>query len=538
MAPSTPLFHDVAASSGITFRLGHATLEHINALETIGHGCAFLDYDGDGKLDILLVGSAGPHLYHNEGNGHFSDVTAQALPSPPSHAHFLGCSVADYDNDGHPDIFLTGYGSTALYHNQGNGTFRDVTQGSGLEARGPYDWTTSSAWADLDGTGALSLYVCRYVRFTPNSKQLCGYSTLDGKRILMACGPTTYPSLKGSLYRNLGNGHFQEVTARAGLAGTGGDGLGCMFCDFGDRGRPSLYVANDVKPCDLFLNLGTGRFRNIGIEAGVAYGADGNLQSGMGVDWGDYDNDGRFDLLVANFSGQPKSLYHNEGHDIFTDVSFASGIGAVSLGDLAFGAKFIDVQNRGLLDIVFANGHVQSEVEKVDRTTSYFLPTKLYRNQGGGHFADASQEAGPDFLKPIVGRGIAVGDFDNDGHEDLLVINDEGAPLLLHNDSRDTNHWLTLHCLRAPGKWYAVGAKITVTTAQGRRIGEVRASGSYLSADSPEVHLGLGDQAKVRSIQVRWPDGKITTCQDVLADHAYRITPDEQKPVLWPGMSK
>ncbi|HLK57814.1 MAG TPA: CRTAC1 family protein [Chthonomonadaceae bacterium] len=526
-APSAaPLFRDMTAAAGLDFRLGHPSLEHINALETIGHGCAFLDYDGDGRLDILLVGSAGAHLFHNDGNGHFSDVTARALPPPPSHAHFLGCAVADYDNDGHPDIFLTGYGSTALYHNEGNGTFKDVTRDSGLEARGPYDWTTSAAWADLDGTGRLILYVCRYVDFTPQSQQLCPYVTLDGKRIWMSCGPTTYPPLKGSLYRYVGGNRFQEVTAPAGLAVTGGNGLGCMFCDDDDRGRPSLYVANDLKPGDLFANQGGGRFQDIAVEAGVAYGADGQMQSGMGVDWGDYDNDGRFDLLVANFSGQPKSLYHNEGHDTFTNVSYPSGIGAASIHDLAFGAKFIDTQNRGLLDIVFANGHVQSQVEKVDRTTSYFLPTKLYRNLGGGHFADATADAGPDFLKPIVGRGIAVGDFDNDGHEDLLVVNDEGAPLLLHNESHDQNHWITLHCLRAPGKWYAIGTIVTLTLPDGsHRIGEVRAAGSYLSADSPEVHFGLGSIATIPTVSVRWPSGQVSTYRNVPADHAYRLSP-------------
>ncbi|HEV2473419.1 MAG TPA: VCBS repeat-containing protein, partial [Chthonomonadales bacterium] len=332
------------------------SLSGTNILQTIGRGCAFLDYDGDGRLDILIVLNSGARLYHNDGAGRFSDGTSAALPPPPAHAHFLGCSVADYDGDGWPDIFLTGYGSTALYHNQRNGTFKDVTRGSGLEARGPYDWTTSAAWAYLGDSAFPDLYVCRYVSFTPASKQLCSFRTLDGGSIQMACGPGTYPSEYGSLYRNLGGGHFKDATREAGLAGTHGNGLGCMFCDFNNDGRPDLYIANDTKPCDLYLNIGHGKFRNISAESGTAYGADGQVQSGMGVDWGDYDNDGRFDLLVANFAGQPKSLYHNEGHNYFSNVSYASGIGAASQTQLAFGASFVDVDNDGLLDIVFTNG--------------------------------------------------------------------------------------------------------------------------------------------------------------------------------------
>jgi hypothetical protein len=524
--PASPaLFRNVVSAVGLSFQWGHASLQHINALETIGHGCAFLDFDGDGRLDILLVGSPAPHLYHQQPNGTFEDVTATALPPPPSHAHFLGCSVADYDGDGRPDILLTGYGRNALYHNEGNGTFRDVTAGSGLEARGPYDWTTSSAWADVDGDGKLDVYICRYVDFRPSSKQLCPYKGLDGSSILMACGPTTYPPQRGSLYHNDGHGHFRDVTVEAGLADTHGDGLGCLFCDMNGDGRPDLYIANDVKPCDLYINTGKGHFKEIGAESATAYGADGTVQSGMGVDWGDYDNDGRFDLLVANFAGQPKSLYHNEGNNLFTNVSYASGIGAGSITELAFGASFVDVDNDGLLDIVFTNGHVQSEVEKVDSTTSYFQSSQLYHNLGGGKFTDMTAQAGPDMASKIVGRGLAVGDYDGDGRQDLLIVNDEGAPMLLHNESRDHNHWLALDCLLGPDRWYAVGAQVRITTSGGHQIAEVRAGGSYLSANSPRIHFGLGQAAKADAIEIRWLNGHIDTWHDLAADHVYRIEP-------------
>jgi hypothetical protein len=529
-AASHPLFRDVAKAGGLNFRLGHANLEYLNILETSGHGCAFLDYDGDGRLDILLVGNAGARLYRNQGDGTFADVTDRALPKPPANAHFLGCAVADYDGDGRPDIFLTGYGSTALYHNEGNGSFRDVTAGSGLEARGPYDWTTSAAWADVDGDGRLDLYVCRYLRFTPESKQLCGYKALDGSAMQMSCNPGAYSPEQGSLYRNEGGGRFTDITQAAGMGDTHGNALGCLFCDFNADGKPDLYIANDAKPADLYLNLGKGRFRNIAVESGTAFGADGLPMSGMGVDWGDYDNDGRFDLLVANYAGQPKSLYHSEGRNLFVNSIYQSGLGAPSLRPLAFGAAFIDYDNDGLLDIVFTNGHVQSLVEKVDSTTSYKQSTQLFHNLGKGRFTDVSAEAGPDFLRKIVGRGIAVGDYDGDGRPDLLVVDEEGAPLLLHNESASHHHWLTLRCLRSPGGPDAVGARITVSAGGHSQVAEVRAGGSYLSANAPEVHFGLGSATRADTVTIRWPDGHTTTLRSVAADHLYRVTPTAAAP--------
>ncbi len=515
------LFRDVAQVVGLNFRWGHATREHINILETIGHGCAFLDYDGDGRMDILLVGSAQCRLYRNMGSGKFTDVTAQSLPLPPDKAHFLGCSVADYDNDGHPDILLTGYGSVALYHNRGNGTFEDVTKGSGLAARNASDWTTSAAWADVDGDERLDVYICRYVQFTPQSRQLCGFKALDGANVDMACSPVDYPAQKGSLYRNEGNGHFRDITRQAGLSNTHGNGLGVQFCDFNGDGMPDLYIANDTQICDLYQNMGQGRFQEVGAQTGVAYGASGLVQAGMGVDWGDYDNDGRFDLLVANYANQPKSLYHNEG-SVFVNNTYASGLAVPTLRSLSFGAAFVDYDNDGLLDIVFTNGHVQSEVEKVDRTTTYLQPSQLFHNADKGHFTDAGAEAGPDFARPIAGRGMAVGDYDGDGRPDLLVVNDEGSPLLLHNEERSGNHWLTLHCLQGPGKWDSIGAQVTVIIGKRKQIAEVRAGGSYLSASSPEVHFGLGKAMMANSIQIRWPDGRKSLFHAAAADHIYQ----------------
>ncbi len=526
-AEARGLFRDVAATAGLNFRWGHSDREHLNILDTIGHGCAFLDYDGDGRLDILLVGDTGCRLYHNRGNGTFEDVTARALPAPPPvpGSHLLGCAVADYDNDGRPDIFVTGYGRTILYHNEGNGTFRDVTAGSGLEARGPYDWTTSAAWADVDGDGKLDLYVCRYVEFTPASEQFCSYQALDGSILKMTCGPSVYKSQRGSLYRNEGDGHFKDITAQAGLNDTHGNGLGCLFCDFNNDGKPDLFIANDRQLSDLYLNLGNGRFKNIGVSSGTAYNADGQAMAGMGVSAGDYDNDGRFDLLVATFQNEAKSLFHNDGGMSFSQQTFLSGLGEATLSSVAFGASFIDTGNRGLLDIVFTNGHVMSQIERVDSSTAYLQATQLFRNQGGGKFVEAGAEAGPDFTRKIVGRGLAVGDYDGDGKLDLLLVDDEGAPLLLHNESKEAAHWLTVDCLRSPGGSEAVGARVTVTAGGKRQVAEVRAGGSYLSTDAAAVHFGLGSAKQADRLEIRWPDGRGRQFQAVAADRAYRVSP-------------
>ena len=518
-------FHDVARAAGIDFKLGNANPDHVTALDAIGHGCAFLDFDGDGNLDVLLVGNAGARLYRNLGNGSFRDVTSEALP-PSNGSHFLGCAVADYDGDGRPDIFLTGYGCTALYHNEGSGRFRDVTKGSGLEARGPSDWTTSAAWADIDGDGKLDLYVCRYVKFTPQSKQLCSYKTLDGAPIMMACGPTQYSVEKGSLYRNEGNGRFRDITAQAGLGDEHGSGLGCQFCDFNDSGRPSLYIANDQQYSDLYLNLGGGKFKNIGVISGTALGADGAVMSGMGVDWGDYDNNGRFDLLAANYAAQPKGLYHNEGNNTFVNDSYVSGIGAPTLLPLAFGAVFADLDNDGLLDIVFTNGHVQSHIEKVESGSTYLQSSQLLRNLGGGRFTDVTTETGPDFQRMILGRGIAVGDYDGDGRLDLLIVDDEGYPMLLHNDWSSTNHWIELRCVWKTPKTDAVGSKVTLTAGGVTQFREDRACGSYLSANQQIVHIGMGGTKVADKLDIRWPDGKRSTYASVAADHYYEATAD------------
>ena len=520
---SIPLFHDAAVAAGLDLRWGPRDPTKLTILDMIGFGCAFLDYDGDGKLDILLVARDHVELYHNRGDGTFENVTTRAFPNAPREPYLMGCSVCDYDGDGRPDIYVSGHGRTILYHNEGNGTFRDVTAGSGLEARGQDDWTTSAAWADLDGDGLPELYVCRYVRFNKSTKQLCSLKGLDGHDVPMACGPMVYSGEVGSLYHNDGNGKFHDITEKSGLSNAQGKGLGCMFCDFNNDGLPDLCVANDGRPFDLFRNAGHGRFKNIAVESGTAYDSNGELMAGMGLDWGDYDNDGSFDLLVASFARAPKALFHNEGHDLFVNNSGASGLAAPTLNMLTFGANFVDVDNDGLLDIVLVNGHVQSMAERVDALTSYYEPTFLMHNAGGGLFVNRTQEAGPDFLKKIVGRGIAVGDYDGDGRLDLLIVNAEGTPLLMHNDG-PRNHYVSVSCFGRNRKSYAIGTRITAETANRKQIREVRACGSYLSCDAPDVHFGVGDAAKVDRLTIRWPDGQTAAFPAVASDRAYAIS--------------
>ncbi len=522
--PSPIKFHDAAQSVGIKFRLGHKSLDHLTILDVMGHGCAFLDYDGDGKLDILLVGYDHCVLYRNLGNGNFEDVTDKAFPGAPRLPKLLSCAVADYDDDGNPDIFVSGYGRNILYHNEGNGTFRDVTAGSGLEAKSPDEWNTSAAWADLEGNGRLDLYLCRYVLFNKHELQLCHYSTLDGKDILTACGPVNYKPQKGSFYRNLGNGHFKDVTKESGLGSAHGYALACMFCDFNNDGKTDLYVANDQLQGDLFLNIGKGKFKNIAVESGVAYNANGSVPAGMGVDWGDYDGDGRFDLLVTDFIAQPKSIFHNDGNT-FSQMSYPSGLGAASVRLLTFGGVFIDTGNTGMLDVIMTNGHVEPQVELIERGQTYAEPTLLLKNTDG-HFEDISALAGPDFARKIVGRGVAIGDYDGDGRQDILIVDDEGAPLLLHNDSATVNHWLNLRCLRRVNGSIAVGARITISTGGKKQIAEVRASGSYLSTNAPDVHFGIGANTVVDTIDIRWPDLKVTHLSAAVADRSYTITPN------------
>jgi hypothetical protein len=427
--------------------------------------------------------------------------------------------VGDIDGDGRPDLLVTGYNSLRLLVNGGGMKFRDATAGSGLSTSG---WSTSAGFADYDGDGRLDLYVARYLEFGPGQPQLCqiGVAPVTGKVVMGACGPELYDPQRGSLYRNLGGGRFQDVTRAAGMADAHGRGLGVAWSDIDADGRPDLYIANDRMPGDLYRNEG-GRFRNIGVASGTAYNAEGLVQGGMGVDFADLNEDGRPDLLVTTFTHEPKSLYQNEGGRSFTEVSALRGIGPEALPRVGFGTKFADFNNDSYLDLIMVNGHVVDTAGRIYADAPYAQPSLLYLG-GPERFTEATARGGPDLLRAIVGRGLAVGDWDNDGRMDGVAMDLEGAPLLLHNEGQDAGHWLRLRLEPARGH-SAEGAEIVVHAGGRRWFRRATTGGSYLSASDPRIHVGLGPTAAVERVEIRWPGGTRQTVAAPPIDRETRV---------------
>jgi hypothetical protein len=524
------LFRDVAQSAGIRYEWVIPDQRPLNILQTIGNGCAFLDYDGDGNLDILLVGPK-IALYRGDGQGHFTDVTAQ-VGLDRLQGHFLGCAVGDYDNDGFPDLYLTAYRGGTLLHNLGGKRFEDVTATAGIT---PQPWGTSAAFIEtVPRSGRLDLVVGNYAQFShdPGILQLCPQKTVNGASIMTSCGPRQYTPLKAVIFHNRGNGAFASAES---LSMASGRDLGVAGCDYDGSGRQAIAFANDEITGDLMQNSGHGTFKNIGAGAGVAYDRDGNIHGGMGVDWGDYDNDGRFDLLVTTFQNEAKSLYHNEPGGAFTDASYPSGLGAATYPNVGFGCKFLDYDNDGWLDIAIANGHVQDNIADIDVGTSYRQTLQLFRNQGpgdGGHvtFEDVSRRAGPDFQRKIVGRGLATGDYDNDGRIDLLVVDSEGKPLLLHNEVKTPGHWLGVRLIGARSNRDGYGAILTAQVGERKLVRLCHADGSYMSSSDPRVHFGLGAASQVSKLTVRWPSGHVDSLTALPADRYITIREGKKSP--------
>lgn len=502
--PSGFLFREVAGQSGLQFNWGRKGRTPLTILETAGGGAAFLDYDNDGKLDILLIGER-VALFHNEGERGFRDVSSQSGIGVTG--ELMGCAIGDINNDGFEDICITGYKTLRIYRNRGgSGQFEDVTAQSGLSMQSPNDWNTSAGFADLDGDGWLDLVVCRYLDFSPQSRQYCEYPDPTGKQVKTACPPLYYPSQKSRLFRNKGQGVFEDKSAQ--LSGAHGSGLGVGFADYDGDGRMDFYIANDAQPGDLYHNEGGFRFTNEGLKSGTGYNQEGREQAGMGVDWGDYNQDGKLDLMVTTFDNEPKSLYANLGGGAFSYASFNAGIGDVTKSRLAFGVCWIDYLNSGYPGVVMANGHVQDAIGKIRPPATYAQPLSLFRNIDGKTLQMANQEGGEAFQKPIVGRALAVGDYDNDGRLDILVADAEGCPMLLHNESKETNRWIGLR-LKTKGR-AAIGARAMLTTEKGTRIAEAQSCRSYLAASDSRIHFGLGT-GEARQVSIRWADGKTQT---------------------------
>lgn len=509
-APASVVFRDVAAEAGLTYRWSIPPPRPCNILQTIGNGCAFLDADGDSHLDLLLVGSP-PALYLGDGRGHFRDVSASWGLSRLS-GHFLGCAVGDANEDGRLDVYLSAYRGGALLLNRGSGF--QVSPSCGIASQ---PWGTSASFLDIDADGHLDLFVGNYFVFGPGVEpQLCEHGSLK-----TACGPRWYKPAFGRLYRGDGQGFFREVALAPGLLRMSGKVLGVAAADLEGKGRhPSLYIANDEMAADLLRpdRLQPLTLANIADRSGVAYDAEGKPHGGMGVDWGDYDNDGRLDLAVGTFQNELKSVYHNDGDGLFSERSATLGLEAAT-PMVSFGLRWFDADNDGWLDLLVANGHIQDNIEQIDPTTTYRQPTLFFRNRGGAGFDPVSLGASG---RPIVGRGLSVGDYDEDGRLDAVVVDSEGAPLLLHNETPAVGHWLGLSLHRSGGR-SPYGALVRVRAGASLWLRHCHGDGSYLSSSDARVHVGLGSVSRIDSVEVLWPGGSRSVLSNLQPDKSYVV---------------
>ena len=516
MDPDGIRFENVAGTSGLHFTWPQQR-RPLRNLEAFGAGCAFFDYDDDGWQDVLLVGQPHVALYHNLRNGRFEDVTARSGLDKVS-GHWFGVAVGDYDGDGRLDILLTGFHRLALLRNVGGGRFVDVTVQAGLDPANGGHWGSSAGFMDLDGSGRLALVILNYVRFGPKDKQYCELTP----GVVSGCPPQFYTPEHAELWRNDGRGRFQNVTAASGFGQTHGVGLVLAFADIFDDGRMSVYLGNDTVPADALHNLGDWKFRNDGLRSGLAL-EQGQGIAAMGADWGDASRDGRLDLAVSAFSDESYPLFHNLSHGLYENVNDAAEISGPTFNHLGFGTKWLDMDNDGWPDLIFANGHVYDNVAKIYPLLTYREPLMLFHSQRGKRFLDLIPQMSGDVTKPLVGRGLATGDFDNDGRVDFLVVDYEGNPMLFHNLSRTSNHWITLDLRgRAPNS-FAYGAQVTARAGKQVWTGLVSPASSYLSSSDPRVHFGLGAVRRLDSLTVRWPDGRQTRLRSVAGDRILRV---------------
>jgi hypothetical protein len=526
-APASPVFVDVAASAGINF-------EHVNGasgryyyVETYGSGGAFLDADGDGFQDIYLVNSAAlpgfeaaaaptNALFRNDGQGGFVDVTRAS--GTGDRGYGMGSCAGDVDNDGDVDLYVTNYGPNVLYRNRGSGDFDDVTTASGT---GDGRLSTSAAFADVDNDGDLDLYVANNAKVSLDDHEPCRRGDIP-----VYCAPTDYAGESGILYRNDGADRFSDATRSAGLYDASGRQLGVVFGDVDDDGDADLYVANDMTANFLFFNDGDGRFAEQGLISGVALSDAARPEAGMGTDLGDVDGDLDPDLLVCNFQWESCRLYRNEGRGSFTDVTFAAGLGEPTLRTLTFGTGFFDADNDGDLDIHLANGHVHPEVHAFDRATTHAQRDQLFHNDGVGSFTETTAHGGTGLEILRVGRGSAYADYDNDGDVDVLVSNNGQRPLLLRNDGGNRNHWLSVRTVGTLSNRDGIGARITVVAGDRVQRREVRSGSSYLAQNDMRAHFGLGRHAAADRVDIRWPSGMEQIFEGVASGVLIAVEPE------------
>jgi len=529
----SPRFVDIAPERGVHFQhfASHTAKKYL--IETMGPGVALLDYDNDGRLDLFIVNGAPlsdptpkgtipkktqpehwNRLYHQKQDGSFEDVTEKS--GLRGEGYGMGVAVGDYDNDGWEDIYVTAYGGNRLYHNNGNGTFTDVTAEAGVAGSG---WSTGAAWVDIDGDGLLDLIVLRYVQWDFDDVW-CGEHK-EGLRSY--CHPDQFSPISPIVYHNDGHGHFTDVTQRSGFSKPGKE-LGIAIADFNRNGCTDVYIANDSVPEFLYQNKGNGTFDEVGLASEAGLDGDGNTFAGMGVDAADFNNDGLPDVIVTNLAYQMYALFQNNGTNGFEYATHRTGLGQMTLLHSGWGVRFIDFDNDGWKDLLIVQGHVLDTVEATFPQLHYREPMMLARNTGT-KFVDVSSNAGGVFHESWAGRGMAVGDLDNDGRMDAVVTTNGGPVYILHNETPTPNHWLSLSLVGHKSNRDAIGAEVKIRTSTGLQLATVSTAGSYLSASDKRVHFGLGADTTAQSVEIRWPSGIVQLLKNVRGDQI--LTVDE-----------
>ena len=528
-----PQFVDVAPQVGLT--VSHlASKEQHYIVESMGGGVGFVDCDNDGRLDIVVTNGSSVDryraggdlmvtLYHQGADGKFTNITEQAGLTVKGWG--MGVAVADFDNDGNLDLFVTGYGHSVLYRGLGNCKFEDVTEKAGLG--GITGFATGAAWGDYDRDGHVDLFVSRYVHVDMNhlpafgsDEKFCRF-----KGVLVQCGPWGMPGEGDYLFHNRGDGTFEDVSKKAGMDDPQHRyGLGAIWADYDNDGWPDLFLANDAGPNFLYHNRHDGTFEEVGMLAGVALGDDGQELGSMGVDFADYDHDGKLDLLVTNYTDQVNNLYRNLGGGAFSDMCWPAKLGQPSYRYVKWGAGFVDFDNDGWVDIFINNGHVYPQVDAIPNSPGYKEPMQMFRNNHDGTFEDISKASGVFDMPPESRRGAAFGDVYNDGNMDILVLNIGQAPSLLINKTRSSNHRVAFHLLGTKSNRAAIGARVTIHAAGVMQFNEVRGGGSYLSQNDLRLHFGLGPSDKIDTVEVSWPSGQTELLRDVPADFIDTIT--------------
>jgi hypothetical protein len=521
-APSSPLgfsFTDVTTAAGIQFQHNSGAFGGKFLPETLGSGCAFLDYDNDGWQDILLInGMDWPghkrakstlRLYRNNRNGTFTDVTRAA--GLDFEMYGMGVAIGDYNNDGFPDIFISCVGQSHLFRNNGDGKFTDVTRAAGLLSHEGF--STSALWVDYDRDGLLDLFVCNYVRWSPEHDVFC---SLDGTH-KSYCTPEAYRGSTCWLFHNRGDGTFEDVTATSGIFDSSSKSLGVAMFDYDQDGWPDLLVANDTQPNKLYRNLRNGKFKDVAVEAGLAFSSEGKARAGMGVDTGDFDNSGRPGVAITNFDNEMIGLYRAISATAYDDISQVSGIGGPSKSTLGFGCAFLDVNLDGSLDLAVANGHIDETVRNIRGNVGYAQPPQLFLNGGNGKFRDVAGEVGGGFEKSRVGRGLAYGDFDGDGDLDILMTTNNGPAYLFRNDQSSGNRSIRFRLIGTKSNRDAIGACVRIFYNGQNQSRLVHGGSSYLSQSELPVTFGLGKRDKIDRVTIDWPSGRNEEFKDLTA---------------------